>query len=112
MKNYDDDNNDRASFEDVLLPANDNAGPKRKPARLGPSPYTTERVALLLALAGYDPERIPVEKRLPALHVAWCFAKSIFDEADVARAARRSRSCVRDVTRYLRDAAKPGTVVG
>ena len=106
---------DRSNYEDmlVLLPANDNAGEKKpKQHRFRRCPYTPENIARLLAVAGFDPEKIPVDKRLGALHVAWAFEKRLFDERDIARSIGRSRACVRVATRYLRDAAKPGTVVG
>jgi hypothetical protein len=109
-----DDDTPRTEFEEMvlLIPGNDNAGPKPKTGRLKPCPYTHERVSTLLALAGYDPERIPLEARLGALQVAWCFEKSLFDEREIARCVSRSLGQVRRMTDLLRHAAKQGTVVG
>jgi hypothetical protein len=99
-----------ADFEDMplLLPANDNdRTPKRCPPRDANPP-----IEVLLALAGYDPARIPVERHADALAVAWCFDDGLFDDRSIARALDTKRKHVRLVKDHLRDAAKPGTVVG
>jgi hypothetical protein len=101
------------TFE-VRLPENDNAGPKRKKRKhqFGPSAYTRERIATMLAVAGFDAERIPVERRLTALWVVWCFQKKIFDAKTIAECIERPLSWAVTSMQDLRVAAKPGTEVG
>ena len=97
---------DRTFVEHMLamLPANDNGDPNRFRVSLAtPKPEDIDR---LLALAGYDPERIPVGDRLAALHITWCVEKGVFEAQEIARFAGRSRAYVRYVKQGLRRARR------
>jgi hypothetical protein len=101
--------NDRNETQNV---ANDNGGDKTpRPTSLGEL-YAPKRVDLMLALAGYDPEKIPEADRQDALHTAWCFEKGIFDARSISEATDIGRGKVRKLVDHLRFAAKPGTKVG
>ena len=85
-----------------LLPANDNAGPRTRVT----SPATFEEAARLLALAGYDPDYIPVAKRLIALQVVWCLEKGGFSDGEIARFVGAKRVYVKGIRRHLEKAAR------
>ena len=84
-----------------LLPANDNAG-RKTPAT---SPLTFEDASRLLALAGYDPDHIPLPKRVVALQVAWCLEKGGFSDGEIARFVGAKVAYVHGIRRHLRKAA-------
>jgi hypothetical protein len=68
------------------------------------------RLPSLLAQAGYDPDKIPEELHLDALHVAWAWASGLFDIDDVAHACELTYDEACDVRDALRIAARPGAV--
>jgi hypothetical protein len=57
--------------DDLFAPANDNRHPSSRERRV-PRYVTDGRPDMLLALAGFDPEKIPPRLRIGALRVAWC----------------------------------------
>jgi len=97
--------NDNDQDQNTNNPANDNDDPEPSYAP------DFERLDVLLALAGFDPERIEHEHRCDALHMAWCFQAGLADLHDVAKACRIPRSDVKTILAAMRIAARPGAIV-
>ena len=84
----------------ALLPANDNG--RFRVALAAPKP---EDVARLVALAGYDPARIPAADLHAALHVIWCLEKGVFTTGEIARFIGADASRVRTLVGRVTAAA-------
>ena len=90
--------------DDLFHPANDNEAPdplgRRVPRHVGRG--NTE---LLLALAGFDPSKVPLRLHAAALRVAWCLEQGLYDPAAIARACSIARRKVAKAVAAL-DAAR------
>jgi hypothetical protein len=71
-----------------------------------------DRIDFLLALAGFDPEKIPEDRRMHAMFIADAWRSGIFDIDDVANACGLTYDEVCDVRDSMRDAARPGVLTG
>ena len=80
------DHDDDFDLDDLFQPANDNAAPDPRKRRV-PRHVARGRTNLLLALAGYDPEKIPHRLHSSALRVLWCFDQGLFNPVAVRLAS-------------------------
>jgi len=68
------------------------------------------RIDLHLAQAGFDPDKIPEELKVGALHMAMAYDSGLFDIDDVAQACDLTYDEACDTRDALRIAARGGIV--
>ena len=99
MQNYD------LSEDFDFEPANDNHAPDPTLRRV-PRFVTEGQSDLLLATAGFDPDRIPRRLHTAALRVDWCQRHGLFAEAAIARASSLHRKQLTKTLAAMRDARR------
>lgn len=101
MQNYD------LSEEFDFEPANDNHRPDPTQRRV-PRFVTEGQTDVLLAAAGFDPNKIPRRLHVGALRVAWCMEQGLFNDGAVGRAAGLHGKKLARTIAAMRAAAQPG----
>jgi hypothetical protein len=81
-------------IDDDSLSANDNSDAPSPERRRVPRHVMQERADFQLALAGYDPAKIPLKLHSAAARVVWCFRSGLFNPNAVALACELSRKKV------------------
>jgi hypothetical protein len=76
------------------------------------SPHEVDDVDFLLALAGFDPEKIPHKRRIDAVLVSRLWRVGVFDVDDVERTCGLAYDDVCEAQEALRIAARPGVRTG
>jgi len=91
--------------EDLFAPANDNR--RSLPSERRVPRYVTEgQTDVLLALAGFDPDKVPRKLHAGALRVAWCHRHGLFGFEAVATAAGLSTKKLHRTLAAMRGAEK------
>jgi hypothetical protein len=81
-------------------------------SRMGTPSKDVDDIDFLLALAGYDPERIPEKLRMAAASMADMWRGGIFDIDVIADACGLTYDEACDAQDAMRFAARPGTHTG
>lgn len=98
--------NPQFDTDDFFAPENDNH--RRSGERRVPRYATDGRPDVLLALAGFDPSKIPPRLRIAALRVAWCNRNGLHTMRAVGIACGLSRKKLAHTLTAMRAAEKEG----
>jgi hypothetical protein len=85
MEHTDHDTETNLDAEELFAPANNNHRPSPRERRV-PRYVTEGQTDLLLALAGFDPDKVPRKLHAGALRVAWCHGNGLFGFEAIASA--------------------------
>jgi hypothetical protein len=102
--------NPQFDIDDLFAPENDNHHrPDPLRDRRVPHYVTEGQPEVLLALAGFDPAKIPPRLRVGALRVAWCNRHGLHSMRAVAIACSLSRKKLAHTVTAMRTADQKGS---
>ncbi len=105
MEHTDLDHDTHTDADDLFAPVNDNH--RAHPSHRRVPRYVTEgQTDLLLAVAGFDPDKVPRKLHAGALRVAWCHKHGLFGFEAVASATGLSTKKLHRTLAAMRGAAK------
>jgi len=91
--------------DDRWFPSNDTRRDPRK--RKVPHHVDRGSTDVLLALAGFDPAKIPRKLHAAALRIAWCFGSGLYHPVLIGKAAGLSRKTVARALMAMRGTSPP-----